>query len=279
MLHLHHPAPYFDHASNSVSSNVSSAPIPHFRFAAVVQFACYFVIYLSMVFIFAGVVVALEYRTDGTCGLEGFESIKNISYYELAYELSWSTVSYCFSFVASFHRPTSRTLVFFQLFQFTTVGFGKVHTGGGRECWGLRFSCSIFAFVGLLFNSLSAAITFSKLERVLTRASVSFCSSACLQFGESALGGKRAGDGVYGRFWMNDSTHRSLYDIDSSEKSFDGDDPPRERRSRGSHSFPFLEFRLVNDHANYKNRTVYAARINASEFFSPQAFAFRCCVC
>ena len=129
VLRSHHPAPYFDHASNSVSSNISSAPIPHFRFAAVVQFACYFVIYLFMVFIFAGVVVALEYRTDGTCGLEGFESIKNISYYELAYELSWSTVSYCFSFaflsLASFHGPTSRTLVFFQFFSSQQWGLAK----------------------------------------------------------------------------------------------------------------------------------------------------------
>merc|ERR1712194_654364 len=169
------------------------------------------------------------------------------SFYEMAYELSWTT--------------------------FTTVGYGNVAPSGDKsECYTIRIACSLFAFMGLLFNSLSAAIFFSKLERVLTRASVSFCSTACLQFGEAALF-TRGSKGVYGQLWMKNNTQRCLKSSvtsQSSADSFAGDNIPhcestavREARARRTAPFPFLEFRMVNDHANYKNRAVLHARVNA----------------
>ena len=43
--------------------------------------------------------MALEHHTGGRCGFKGYEIVKNAaSYYEVAYELSWSTVSYRFEF-------------------------------------------------------------------------------------------------------------------------------------------------------------------------------------
>lgn len=149
-----------------------------------------------------------------------------------------------------------------------------IHTGSDPQCYPIRFSCSLFAFLGLLFNSISAAITFSKLERVLTKASISFCSTACLQFGKSlryTRGGQA--DGVHGRFWMKNNSLKCLpdYSSESSEDSGDSgnsrhEDAARKLRTRHTDIFPFLEFRLVNDHANRKNRPVLNARVNASEF-------------
>ena len=82
------------------------------------------------------------------------------------------------------------------------MGYGVVAPSGDPDdddnCYGIRFACSLFAFMGLLFNSLSAAIFFSKLERVLTRASVTFSSSACLEFGQAAAF-TRGSKGVYGQ--------------------------------------------------------------------------------
>jgi len=127
---------------------------------------------------------------------------------------------------------------------------------------------------------------FSKLERVLNHCQVTFCSSACLQFGSAALY-TRGSKGVYGQFWMKNNSIRSLQNIDSESSSDSGCSPTpsidtfvfdRGRKSSGvndrrdflseprSHCtvpFPFLEFRLVNDHANSKNRAIVNARANA----------------
>ena len=88
----------------------------------------------------------------------------------------------------------------------STLPLCRCRPGDKNECYTIRIACSLFAFMGLLFNSLSAAIIFSKLERVLTRASVSFCSTACLQFGKAALY-TRGSKGVYGQFWMKNNRY------------------------------------------------------------------------
>lgn len=141
----------------------------------------FFLAYYALVFSFAGILVAMESRTGGRCGLNVYNMWATTdNYFELAFELSWST--------------------------FTTVGYGTVApTGEDSECYALRMSCSLFAFLGLLFNSLSAAIFFSKLERVFTSASVTFSSSVCVQFGKAATF-TRGSKGVYGQFWMKNSS-------------------------------------------------------------------------
>lgn len=157
--------------------------------------------YYALVFAFAGVVVAMERASDGRCSFV-FETE---SVFEMAFELSWTT--------------------------FTTVGYGQV-APSGEDCYPIRVCCSFFAFMGLLFNSLSAAIFFSKLERVLTKASVTFSSSVCLQFGTiDADRGARV-----------DSYRKMGFGLGSLE----GEAVP----------YPFLEFRIVNDHANHKSRAV-----------------------
>jgi hypothetical protein len=161
--------------------------------------------YYALVFAFAGVVVAMEKASDGRCTSVTDMLVSSESAFELAFELSWTT--------------------------FTTVGYGKV-APAGDTCYAIRVGCSMFAFIGLLFNSLSAAIFFSKLERVLTKASVTFSSTICLQF-ETVDADRGARVDSYRR-------------IGCSLRSVKGEVVP----------YPFLEFRVINDHANYKSRAV-----------------------
>eukprot|EP00984_Skeletonema_dohrnii_P038974 scaffold42824_cov161-Skeletonema_dohrnii-CCMP3373.AAC.3 len=161
--------------------------------------------YYALVFAFAGVVVAMERASDGRCNFVTETLMSSESVFELAFELSWTT--------------------------FTTVGYGQV-APSGEDCYPIRVGCSFFAFMGLLFNSLSAAIFFSKLERVLTKASVTFSSSICLQFNTvDADRGARV-----------DSYRKMGFGL----RSVEGE----------AFSYPFLEFRIINDHANHKSRAV-----------------------
>jgi len=161
--------------------------------------------YYALVFAFAGVVVAMERASDGRCNFVTETLMSSESVFELAFELSWTT--------------------------FTTVGYGQV-APSGEDCYPIRVGCSFFAFMGLLFNSLSAAIFFSKLERVLTKASVTFSSSICLQFNTiDADRGARV-----------DSYRKMGFGL----RSVEGEAVP----------YPFLEFRIMNDHANHKSRAV-----------------------
>lgn len=155
------------------------------------------------------------------------------------------------------------------------MGYGVVSpTGDDDDCYPIRFACSLFAFMGLLFNSLSAATFFSKLERVLTRASVTFCSSACLQFGNKAA--TRGSKGVCGQFWMKERASSVESEGSKTNRSVTtaGSEGNDSRLSRGLNAihegpksegtaFPFLEFRIVNDHANHKHRSVRNARVTA----------------
>ena len=161
--------------------------------------------YYTLVFSFAGVVVAMERASDGRCNFVSDAIMSSESAFEMAFELSWTT--------------------------FTTVGYGQV-APSGEDCYPIRVGCSFFAFMGLLFNSLSAAIFFSKLERVLTKASVTFSSSICLQF-----------DTVDADRGARVDSYRRMVSLRTVE-------------SKAAVPYPFLEFRIVNDHANYKSRAV-----------------------
>ncbi len=152
------------------------------------------------------------------------------------------------------------------------VGYGQISPSGSEyNCYPIRFVCALFAFMGLLFNSLAAAIFFSKLERILTRASVTFSSSVCLQFGKSLakVGGSRY---VYGHV-LKSGSNASLggfsdKSMDSNlskgaESSEDTDTPRAPKRMSEHCPFPYIEFRIVNDHANYQNRAIWNAQVSA----------------
>ncbi|KAL7555146.1 hypothetical protein ACHAWF_018750 [Thalassiosira exigua] len=136
-------------------------------------------------------------------------------------------------------------------------------------------------FYAWLRQRLHPAIFFSKLERVLTRASVTFSSSASLQFGQ-ASNFTRGSKGVYGQFWMKNNSIRSLASIETdTSKSIDSSDARAKFRrtslvrADATHElrnapYPFLEFRIVNDHANYKNRAVRNAEVSAMVQLSVQ---------
>ena len=175
--------------------------------------------YYALVFAFAGIALALERSSDGRCNFVTETLMSSGSMFEFAFELSWTT--------------------------FTTVGYGQV-APSGEDCYPLRIGCSFFAFMGLLFNSLSAAIFFSKLERVLTKASVTFSSSVCLQF-------DTAGADRFAR--MNNSWKMgvSLRSVQGETVAY----PFFSRPVQGEAvPYPFLEFRIVNDHGNQKSRGV-----------------------
>ena len=77
------------------SIDLPSALFPHCHFVTVVQLAVFFIAYYALVLVFAGILVAMESRTGGRCGFDGYKTwSKSCSYYELAFELSWTTVSF-----------------------------------------------------------------------------------------------------------------------------------------------------------------------------------------
>lgn len=50
--------------------------------------------YYAVIFAFSGLLVAIETRSGGRCGLSAYDVWnKSHSIYELAFELSWTTVS------------------------------------------------------------------------------------------------------------------------------------------------------------------------------------------
>ena len=172
--------------------------------------AIFFMSYYALVFAFAGIALAGERASEGRCTYVTETLMSSGSMFEFAFELSWTT--------------------------FTTVGYGQV-APSGEGCYPLRIGCSFFAFMGLLFNATSAAIFFSKLERVLTKASVTFSSSVCLQFDTTCGRGARMGKSRMG----------------VSLRSVQGESVAYEHFSRPGEAipYPFLEFRIVNDHANH----------------------------
>ena len=112
----------------------------HFHFSVVVQAAMFFVTYFALVLTFAGILVAMESQTGGRCGLKGYKIYSSASsFYEAAYELSWSTVSsrsfdLCLVLWQLFDRSAGQTqshvLFSFKCLQFTTVGYGNVAPSG-----------------------------------------------------------------------------------------------------------------------------------------------------
>ncbi len=54
----------------------------------------FFAAYYALVFAFAGLLMAMESRTGGRCDLYVYDARSKLhSYYELTFELSWTTVS------------------------------------------------------------------------------------------------------------------------------------------------------------------------------------------
>ena len=224
--------------------------------------------YYTLVCIFAGILVHMENKHDGKC-LDIDETLWTLrENYELAFELSWTT--------------------------FTTVGYGQVSPSGYEYgCYSTRVLCASFAFMGLLFNSLSAAVFFSKLESFLTKSSVIFSSSACIQH-RNLSSARRASN--YGQFMRRTDSltdmgmgssgnikssqkNSSLFTRSSTRLSDDVQDDKSEsenqnlvlRAARLSRRlpYPFLEFRIVNGHANYKKREIRNAHVSAMVQLTP----------
>ncbi|KAL3799833.1 hypothetical protein ACHAWO_009954 [Cyclotella atomus] len=233
--------------------------------------------YYALVCVFASILMQMEMNTDGTClDLSGDWTRKEM--YELTFELSWTT--------------------------FTSVGYGQISPSGYEYgCYSTRVLCASFAFMGLLFNSLSAAIFFSKLERFLTRSCVTFSSSVCVQHGRSPDSRRTSHYGQFLRrtdslLGMGSSTNtnargKSASLLDHSRRNSEensrkldtnddeGDDENNEEDEKKNNlvlhaallsrkmPYPFLEFRIVNEHANYKRREIRNAHVSAMVQLTP----------
>jgi|EP01083_Nonionella_stella_P002247 hypothetical protein len=109
---------------------------------------------------------------------------------------------------------------------FSTVGYGHVSPTLNFQCIGLELLCSIEAFVGLLYVAFCGSIVFAKIVLLHSRARVTFSSILCLEYDNTK------------RTQSDDQNKKNQYQI-------------HERRE----SYPFIEFRIVNDDANNPKRS------------------------
>lgn len=110
----------------------------------------------------------------------------------------------------------------------STVGFGVVSVPAESNCRAMRYILATEAFLGVLYIGLCSALFFSKISRGLVTAHVSFSSAICLQYERDSTPGASS----VGR--NTDGTEE--------KESGEGDELT---------SFPFLQFRVINDKGNY----------------------------
>lgn len=135
---------------------------------------------------------------------------------EFAFELSWTT--------------------------FSTVGYGAISPAGGHSgCYWIRYICAIEAFVGVIYFGFSGAIFFAKINRILSRAPVTFTSTLCVQYDVNHLGN--------GPVNKNSSSTPAKFHGDNS---FDVE---------AGVEFPIIEFRIVNNKANEKGWEILDAEV------------------
>jgi len=148
-------------------------------------------------------------------GTEGGRSLN----WELSFSLSWTS--------------------------FSTVGFGTVSPDTLAGCYGIRYTCAIEAFLGVLYAGFCGAIFFAKFSRLMGRAQVKFSSTLCIQYGSAVRG--RHEEGLLG-------TLRGQKDegLIAKRQSLDERKVP----------FPVLEFRIVNMRANEKGCEILDATIS-----------------
>ena len=102
---------------------------------------------------------------------------------------------------------------------FTTVGYGNLEPEETVSCWPIRLVCSVEAILGMAFVSICSGLFYAKLLRLLGRATVTFSSTLCVQYGKGVEG------------------------LDSGSGEVGG--------GAAFHPFPVIEFRIVNNRANH----------------------------
>lgn len=200
--------------------------------------------YIVNIFAWAAVLDAVDLASGGYCIHEDPDSFSRSERYELVFELSWAT--------------------------FTTVGYGTVSPSGEVSgCYPIRFTCAFVAFIGVIFASQTAAILYGKLMRMLAKAHVTFSSTLCIQYGK---GNDRAAvndgqmnlrasvaTGLLSK--LNSKDMSSLMSADDSDRSGGGPFRSHSESSADDDDFPVIEFRIINDRANFEGSEIWDAQI------------------
>lgn len=120
----------------------------------------------------------------------------------------------------------------------STVGFGVVSVPADSNCRVMRYILATEAFLGVLYIGLCSALFFSKISRDLTKAHVTFSSAICLQYERDSTPGAR-----------------------SVGRSTDETEEKGSREGSELTSFPFLQFRVINDKGNYRGGEITDAEL------------------
>mmetsp|Transcript_8145 Transcript_8145/g.20031 ORF Transcript_8145/g.20031 Transcript_8145/m.20031 type:complete len:889 (+) Transcript_8145:387-3053(+) len=187
--------------------------------------------YVVNIFIWAAVLEGVDLATGGQCIHEDPEGMSGWDRYEFLVELSWAT--------------------------FTTVGYGTISPQGDiTGCYVIRLMCALIAFVGVLFASQTAAIMYSKLMRLLAKAHVTFSSTLCVQYGK----GNEGSTVRFGQLNFRASVAPAALMGFNADDLLD-DDGKAESPAGSEDGFPIIEFRMINDRANYEGSEIWDAQV------------------
>lgn len=131
---------------------------------------------------------------------------------------------------------------------FSTVGYGVISIPPDVKCTGMRILLSTEAFIGMLYIGFCGAIIMAKITRNLVTASVTFSSAVCLQYG-TKLEPKSSGG-------TRTPSSNPMVGVSSEECADDMD--------LELSTFPYLEFRVVNQNANRRDAEISFAAIECT---------------
>jgi len=174
---------------------------------------------------------AVDLASGGKCIHEDPMGLRRSERYEFVFELSWAT--------------------------FTTVGYGTISPSGDiTGCYAIRFTCAMVAFIGVLFASTTAAIMYSKLMRLLAKAHVTFSSTLCVQYGK----GNEGSTVRFGQLNFRASVAPAMIMKNFSASDL-LEDEDEDSPSGSDDGFPVIEFRMINDRANFEGSEIWDAQI------------------
>ena len=207
---------------------VVSWTLLHYRTSFVKSFILFIAVYFIFIYIYAfwiRSVTESTYQSTGEMCLPGYD-------YEDAEKLVRN-------FNAAFELSWNT---------FSTVGYGVISVPADVRCSWLRVLLSTEAFIGILYSGFCGAIIMAKITRNFVTAPVTFSGAVCLHYG-SELNAKSSGKaGTISSDPLDGISAQQCAEDEEVELS----------------SFPFLEFRVVNRHANRRGAQISYAAIECT---------------
>mmetsp|Transcript_22273 Transcript_22273/g.40014 ORF Transcript_22273/g.40014 Transcript_22273/m.40014 type:complete len:619 (+) Transcript_22273:141-1997(+) len=183
----------------------------------------FLVLYMMFVYCFVVLLYLVDKHLTGSACINAPEEgeLSARAQFEYAFELSWQT--------------------------FTTVGYGNLGPPPEIGCYPIRLICSMEAILGMAFVSMCSGLFYAKLFKLLGRATVTFSSTLCVQYGEGLKAEKT------GRFSYRTNFYAGV-DAGNEAGGEEGGSTSRRPRTIQEdtfHPFPVIEFRIVNNRANH----------------------------